>query len=95
MNESEKSILYMKAWAKWGDLQLIMLIEEPSELIKAVTKFMRDKSNANGMHICEEIADVEIVCEQYRQLSPDMNNAIAVYKEEKLQRLKRLLDVQP
>jgi hypothetical protein len=91
MNENDKTALYRKAWERWGQMQLIMLIEEPAELIKTVTKYLRNKSRDTEMHIAEEVADVEIVCEQYRRL-PDMDQLVNKYKEEKLQRLKKILD---
>ena len=91
MTETEKTALYKRAWEKWGELQLIMLIEEPAELIKTVTKYLRNKSRDTEIKIAEEVADVEIMCEQYRKL-PDMDNLVNKYKEEKLVRLKRTLD---
>jgi hypothetical protein len=66
-----------------------MMVEEPAELIKAVTKYLRNRTRENGIHIAEEVADVEIMCEQFKLLSPEMNQLVEKYKEEKLERLKR------
>ena len=56
MNKNE---LYQKAFKKWGDLQLIVAIEEMSELQKELCKALR--GNHNLSEIVEEVADVEIM----------------------------------
>ena len=87
----DKNDLYRKAWAKWGDLQFIMIIEEPAELIKAVTKYLRNKTHENKVRIAEEVADTEIMIEQFRVMFPEMNEIIENHKKEKLERLERNL----
>lgn len=46
------------------DEQLNMLQEECAELIQAVSKYRRNPTFESYAHICEEIADVEIMTEQ-------------------------------
>ena len=92
MDLKERKRLSKAAWNKWGNLQFIMLMEEPAELIQAVSKYLRNKNADTVKHLCEEIADTEIMCEQYRDLSPEMNDMIDRYKEEKLKRLKKILE---
>lgn len=49
---------------KYGNNQLIVAIEELSELQKELCKFFRDKFNINN--IIEELADVIIMLEQVK-----------------------------
>ncbi len=46
------------------DAQIIVAMEELSELIKELSKHLRDKGDIN--HISEEMADVQIVMEQLK-----------------------------
>ena len=87
----DKKELYKKAWAKWGHLQYIMMIEEPSELIKTVTKYLRSETFENRVRIAEEISDVEIMCEQFKVVHPEMAKIVEKHKKEKLERLERNL----
>lgn len=66
-----------------------MVIEECSELVKAVTKHLRGIGTAN---IFEEAADVEIMIEQLRALSPESSQLVDKYKTEKLARLEKMLE---
>ena len=86
----DKKELYSRTWKKWGNLQFVMVIEECSELIKAVTKHLRGKNTAD---IFEEAADVEIMIEQLRALSPEALRAIEKHKDEKLARLEKTMEV--
>jgi NTP pyrophosphatase (non-canonical NTP hydrolase) len=86
--------LYTEAMKKWGlESQMDMLIEECSELIKAVCKVKRsgfnDKEAINNLN--EEIADVSIMIEQIVHVY-DMSRIIDMIKEEKLTRLQNLLN---
>jgi hypothetical protein len=87
----EAAAIYKAAWTKWGNLQFVMVIEECSELIKAITKYTRNKSHENGVAIAEEAADVEIMVEQLRALSPEWNMLIDREKVKKLNRLGQIL----
>ena len=64
MNKRE---LYRKAFEKWGsNMQLVIAIEELSELQKVCCKKIRGSEDLDD--ITDEIADVEIMCEQLRVL---------------------------
>lgn len=65
------------------------LIEEMAELIQAINKRWRVKSEVQQAietyHITEEIADVEICLEQMKWLL-DCQDAVEYFKEEKIKR---------
>lgn len=68
-----------------------MVIEECSELIKAILKYRRNNSASNCKNIIEEIADVEIMCEQLKMMfecEDEVNKQI----EYKINRLKARLE---
>ena len=54
--------LYEKLINKYGELQIVVAIEELSELQKELCKHLRDKTNI--INLMEEIADVKIILEQ-------------------------------
>lgn len=86
MNREE---LYSAAREKWGlEEQLIVAIEELSELQKELCKYLRGKGN--NAHIAEELADVEIVVEQVKQFLA-LNTKVGWMKLGKLQRLENLV----
>ncbi len=61
-----KEKLYNEAVKLWGiNAQLDMSIEECSELIQAIQKYKR---NGSLLNVYEEVADVELMCEQIRQM---------------------------
>lgn len=81
-----KKDLYKAAIEKWGvGLQVEMAIEECSELIQAIQKVKRNDTIVANSHVCEEIADVEIMIEQLRGIFE--SDIIDQYKAEKLERL--------
>ena len=81
--------LYQQACDKWGRYeQLIVAIEELSELIKEICKDIRDMGDVD--HLAEEVADVEIMCEQLRFIY-DFGDKVDGWKEYKLNRLKERL----
>jgi hypothetical protein len=82
--------LYQEAIDKWGaDAQLDVAIEELSELIKEICKFKRGFDN--GELLAEEVADVEIMCEQLRFIF-DFDNKVDHFKNSKLKRLEQRLE---
>lgn len=86
MNEEE---VYRKAIKHWGkDLQLIMIIEEMSELQKEICKYFRNKKDINNISL--EMADVEIMLGQLKILF-DNHNLVNGYKNQQLNKLKRML----
>lgn len=66
------------------DAQLNVVIEELSELIKEVCKIKRGIGNMTNL--AEEVADVEIMCEQLRYLY-NIDSEVDSWKESKLTRL--------
>ena len=81
--------LYKELIAKYGMLQLIVAIEELSELQKELCKSLRDKTNIDN--IIEEIADVEIMLEQVKLYFKIDDFNINNIKEQKLNRTKNIL----
>jgi NTP pyrophosphatase (non-canonical NTP hydrolase) len=89
----ETKQLYDEAMNKWGlESQMDMLIEECSELIKAVCKAKRTNFNDKQAidNLNEEITDVTIMIEQIIH-AYDMPEIIAKIKADKLIRLHKLL----
>lgn len=87
--------LYEKAINKWGEpLQLIVAIEEMSELTKEITKHIRDSSNWSA--IADELADVEIMLAQIKVMGEKekywFNDVVESRKKYKLERLKERLN---
>jgi NTP pyrophosphatase (non-canonical NTP hydrolase) len=88
--------LAFRAVDKWGvDMQLIVLIEEMSELTKTITKFIR---YGDIEAIYEEYADVLIMMKQLEVIMIDMDeNFIEKFETkivEKMRRLAEKLDVE-
>jgi hypothetical protein len=88
MKEKE---IYRKAFEKFGQLQITKAIEEMSELQKELCKLLL--GNGDREHIAEEMADVEIMLSQLKEMFTN-KLLVAGYKAEKLQRLEKLLEVQ-
>lgn len=87
MTEQE---IYKAAIDKYGaNQQMMMCIEEMSELTKELCKNMRGKKNKEN--IAEEIADVQIMLEQMKLLH-DCGTAVCFYHDEKLQRLQKRIE---
>jgi len=75
---------HQRALSKFGEInQHIKMIEECSELIKAIS----DKLQGNEHNISEEIADVQIVLDQIKLLHPDWKT----WEQIKLKRLEEML----
>ena len=84
------SKVYDKAIAKWGKTaQLIMFIEEASELTKELTKDLRNQGDKKA--IIEEIADVEIMLEQLKIIYK-CSSPLEEIKKIKLARLEERID---
>jgi len=82
--------IYKKAVKQWGKpMQIIMALEEMSELTKELTKNLRGKDNT--IQVCEEIADVEIMLEQLKVIFDNKQwkdgTTVEIAKREKLKRL--------
>ena len=90
--EEENRKLYKLALEKFGEeKQIIMCLEEMSELQKELCKILRyEGAFKNRNEIAEEIADVLIMLEQVADIFI-INGKVNSYKREKLKRLKGLL----
>lgn len=88
----EKDQLYGEAYKLWGSqTQLLLLFEEMAELQEAICKHYRGGGNAEN--IVEEIADVEIMLEQFQYMALIPESIIEGKKKEKLKRLeKRIIE---
>ncbi|MFQ8581080.1 MAG: hypothetical protein ACLSA6_00360 [Holdemania massiliensis] len=90
MNKEE---LYKFAIERYGDeAQINQGIEEMAELIQAINKFRRNPCEETLKGIAEEIADVEIMLEQYKIIFGAMLPVNRI-KSNKLQRLAERLGV--
>lgn len=69
-----------------ADNQLIVAIEEMSELQKELTKALRRKINYE--HLVEELSDVEIMLEQIKMIFAIDKTELKNYKQAKIDRLK-------
>lgn len=79
--------IYEKLLDKYGDKQLIVAIEELSELQKEICKYLRNHQIMKK-DIIEEIADVEIMLEQIKLYFNFDQKIIDAVKEMKLIRTK-------
>lgn len=85
--------IYDRAIAHYGDKkQLLQACEECAELIQAISKATRytGKSYVDG--VCEEIADVMIMCEQVKRIFNISTVDVEKEKERKLTRLERYIN---
>jgi len=85
--------IYDRAIAHYGDKkQLLQACEECAELIQAISKATRytGKSYVDG--VCEEIADVLIMCEQVKRIFNISTVDVEKEKERKLTRLERYIN---
>ena len=82
--------LYERAIKHYGiESQMTMAIEEMSELTKEICKTFR--GTYNEKNLVDEIADVEIMLEQLKQIH-DLNEKVYKRKEHKKKRLEKRLD---
>lgn len=76
---------YTNARNRYGELnQMIVAMEEMSEVQKELCKVMRGDGNMD--HLAEEIADATIMLEQMR-LFFDLNDMVCRKMDEKIRRL--------
>lgn len=67
---------------------LVVAMEELSELQKEISKALRDRADIN--HITEEIADVEIVIKKLKKQFKISNSNIEKWKQFKKERTKNI-----
>lgn len=94
MNKEEINKMYDEAIRLWGEeAQIDMMIEECSELIKALCKNKRRPKSFEVLYnICEEINDVDIVLGQMKRIFDVEGKQSSKIKEEKLKRLKEKIN---
>ena len=81
------SEIYKRLREQNGDTaQLVVAIEELSELTKEITKCLRNKGSID--HLAEEVADVEIMVEQVKLIF-NVQDKVKLKKLFKLQRLEK------
>ena len=86
MTENE---LYRKAIERWGiDGQIKQTIEECSELITVLCH--KDRGRADWAQVAREVADVEIMCSQLREIIGQ--EIVDQCKAEQLERLLREIE---
>lgn len=86
----ERCEVYDAALVKWGEAaQITVAIEEMSEVIKALTKFIREpEPTGNALpSIIEEVADATIMLEQLRLIF-GINDEVCEAMDAKIERLK-------
>lgn len=89
--DQENIELYEKLFRKGWHKQIIVAIEEMSELQKELCKMLRNSNADNIEHIKEEIADVSIMLEQLIVLLKIKPSTIADIREMKLHRTRERL----
>lgn len=84
--------IYKKAIALWGiDSQMMMAVEESSELMKAICKLRRNGVTAETVNnLAEEIADMEIMLEQLKVMFY-LFEGVEEWKNYKLKRLSKMV----
>lgn len=86
----ERKQIYQAACEKYSiDSQIVIAIEEMSELIKEICKISRGQGNIESLS--EEIADVTIMMEQLRVIY-DINDLTCDYMDAKIRRLQIRLE---
>lgn len=81
----ERATVYADALATFGTgMQLIVALEEMSELQKEITKALR--GDLNPRHLAEEVADATIMLEQVRQMF-NINEPVCEIMDHKIERL--------
>lgn len=88
-NNNTNEQLYLELIRKYKEKQIIVAIEELSELQKELCKYLRDKYNEENL--IEEIADVEIMLDQIKLYFNLDQNDIDKIKEQKIERTKERL----
>ena len=90
LNELQKSVIE-NALEKWGSMsELVVTIEELSELQKEVTKQIRNEGKMENL--VEEMADVYIVKEYLKMIFAITDDDINKQVEKKLNRLENRLN---
>ena len=86
----ERANVYADAISTFGaNMQLIVALEEMSELQKEICKALR--GDIRPEHLAEEVADATIMLEQVRQLF-SINDMVCYMMDSKILRLQRRIE---
>ena len=86
----ERAQVYAMALDKFGaDKQLVVAIEEMSEVQKEICKTIRGEVDL--MHLAEEVADATIMLEQLR-LMFGINGEVCTVMDSKVERLRQIIE---
>lgn len=98
MNELEIVDIERRAMKQWGfEAQLLMLVEEFSELVVILSHYRRAFKNASTEEIVSELADTQIVLDEFKIYMSDtmgewqFTEMFCRIKQEKLERLEQRL----
>jgi len=92
LNKGEPTI-YEKAIALWGNqAQLEMLNEEATELALATRKLLRNTTEERFNELSGEVADVEIMIEQFKTMFTELVPVIDGFRKFKLNRLRERIE---
>lgn len=80
------NVFFKELINKYGKQQLVVAIEELSELQKEICKSLRDKTNLSNL--CEEIADVYIMLAQLKIFYDIADTEINKVIDQKIERTK-------
>ena len=89
LSSAEKEKVLCRAIKEYGNRnQIIKLAEEMSELTQALCKFISSPENPDiTNNVYEEIADVEIMLQQFKLMYPRSVDKIQNWKNTKIERL--------
>jgi len=92
-NEKSKERAIFKAFMKITGIeeQNLKAIEEFSELIRAITKYMTSKSNDNYEHLLKEIVDAELMIGQIKYIV-NQEPYLKILKEKKMLELTKFIE---
>lgn len=76
--------LYKELIEEYGDLQIVVAVEEMAELQQELTKALRGKPDIK--HIVEEMADVYIMLDQMKIMFNIPNQLVRLEKQQKILR---------
>lgn len=90
MQDNREEKILKAAVAKWGELQLVKIMEEAGELIQACSRRILGQEDKEH-NLEEEIADMEIMLGQAKIIAD--KEVVDRWKEIKLQKLEKRLKV--
>ena len=87
----KKKKIFQRTIDQWGvQPQLIMFVEESSELNKEISKYLRGKDNLK--EISEEIVDCQIMLDQLIHIFNFDDKLLKEIRKQKIERIERRLE---